>query len=101
MFVFSLVSASTFGFLLIVVTDPMMQLFSLVFVLAFPGVTIGLLGGALLRFVPTYIRAKALCISLMWCRCGAAVGAILVGSNIQDHCELFLLVKEVENIQLA
>ncbi|XP_036673732.3 synaptic vesicle glycoprotein 2B isoform X1 [Drosophila suzukii] len=91
MFVFSLVSASTFGFLLIVVTDPMMQLFSLVFVLAFPGVTIGLLGGALLRFVPTYIRAKALCISLMWCRCGAAVGAILVGSNIQDHCELFLL----------
>ncbi|KAI8044693.1 hypothetical protein M5D96_000864 [Drosophila gunungcola] len=90
-FVFSLVAASTGGFLLIFVTNYTFQLFSLVFLIAFPGVTVGLLGGSLLGFVPTYIRGKALCISLMWCRCGAAIGAILVGSNIQDSCELILL----------
>ncbi|XP_017111140.1 uncharacterized protein LOC108135082 isoform X2 [Drosophila elegans] len=91
MFVFSLVAASTCGFLLIFVTNYTIQLFSLVFLVAFPGVTVGLLGGSLLGFVPTYIRGKALCISLMWGRCGAAVGTILVGSSIQDNCELFLL----------
>ncbi|XP_043651305.1 synaptic vesicle glycoprotein 2A isoform X2 [Drosophila teissieri] len=91
MFVFSLVASSTFGFLLLFVTNYTMQLFSLVFLIAFPGIIIGLLGGSLLVFVPTYLRGKALCISLMWCRCGAAVGAMLVGSKIQYNCELFLL----------
>uniref|UniRef100_A0A6P4ERL3 Synaptic vesicle glycoprotein 2A isoform X1 n=2 Tax=Drosophila rhopaloa TaxID=1041015 RepID=A0A6P4ERL3_DRORH len=91
MFVFSLVASSTFGFLLIFVTNYTLQLFSLVFLIAFPGIIVGLLGGSLLGFVPTYMRAKALCISLMWCRCGAAIGAIVVGSSIQDNCELFLL----------
>ncbi|EDW44839.1 GM15418 [Drosophila sechellia] len=91
MFVFSLVASSTFGFLLIFSTNHMLQLFSLVFLIAFPGIIIGLLGGSLLVFVPTYLRGKALCISLMWCRCGAAFGAMLVGSKIQYNCELSLL----------
>ncbi|XP_017039647.1 synaptic vesicle glycoprotein 2B [Drosophila ficusphila] len=91
MFVFSLLASSTFGFLLIFVTNAMLQLFSLVFLLSFPGVIVGLIGGSLLGFVPTYLRAKAFCISLMWARFGAAVGTIIIGFTIHDHCELFLL----------
>ncbi|XP_041675430.1 synaptic vesicle glycoprotein 2C-like [Drosophila eugracilis] len=91
MFVFSLVASTTFGILLIFVTNTWIQLFSLVFLLSFPGVIVGLLGGSLLGFVPTFMRAKAMCIVLMWCRCGAAVGAVLVGFNMQFSCEMFLL----------
>lgn len=91
MFSVSLVASSTCGFMLIFVTNRWVQLFSLVFLLAIPGVVVSLLGGALCLFVPTYIRGKALCISLMWCRCGAAIGTILVGSGIHNRCEIFLI----------
>ncbi|TDG38912.1 hypothetical protein AWZ03_014666 [Drosophila navojoa] len=52
----------------------------------------GLLGGALLEFVPTYLRAKALCISLMWCRWGAVVGTTIVGIYVEKSCEMTILV---------
>ncbi|KAH8369009.1 hypothetical protein KR200_007079, partial [Drosophila serrata] len=90
-FVVSMLTSSTCGFLLIFVTDPWVQLFSLVFFLALPGVVISLMGGALCLFVPTHIRAKALCISLMWCRCGAAMGTILTGSGFHNNCEISLI----------
>ncbi|EDW28046.1 GL27291 [Drosophila persimilis] len=91
----SLVIASTCGFAIIFVSNHFIQLFSLIFLVSFPGLIISLMGGALLEFVPTYIRAKALCISLMWCRWGAAVGATIVGSSIEKHCEITLLAMAI------
>ncbi|XP_068155547.1 synaptic vesicle glycoprotein 2A [Drosophila tropicalis] len=91
MFIVALVMSSTCGFSLIFVTNHWVQLFSFIFFIALPGVLISLLGGALLEYVPTYVRAKALCISLMWCRCGAVVGAMMVGAYVDTHCEITLL----------
>ncbi|KAH8289020.1 hypothetical protein KR054_002903, partial [Drosophila jambulina] len=90
-FVVSMLTSSTCGFLLIVVTDRWVQLFALVFFLAIPGVVVSLMGGALCLFVPTQFRAKALCISLMWCRCGAAMGTILTGAGFHNNCEISLI----------
>ncbi|XP_034664944.1 synaptic vesicle glycoprotein 2B [Drosophila subobscura] len=93
--VISLLIASTCGFALIFVANHHVQLFCLVFLVSLPGLIISLMGGALLEFVPTYIRAKALCISLMWCRWGAVVGTTIVGSNIEEHCEITLLAMAI------
>ncbi|XP_017026805.1 synaptic vesicle glycoprotein 2B isoform X2 [Drosophila kikkawai] len=91
MFVVSMLISSLCGFLLIFVKDRWVQLFSLVFFLAIPGAVVSLLGGALCLFVPTHLRGKALCISLMWCRCGAALGSILTGSGFHNNCEISLI----------
>ncbi|KAH8383336.1 hypothetical protein KR009_008053, partial [Drosophila setifemur] len=91
-FVTAMVVSATSGFILVRATDPWLQLFSLIFLLGLPGAIVGLLGGALLENVPTYIRAKAMCICLMWCRCGAVVGTVLFGLFIHRNCELFLLL---------
>lgn len=92
MFIAALLISSFSGFVLIFVTGRWLQLFSFVFFIALPGVLVSLLGGALLEFVPTYLRAKALCISLMWGRCGAVVGTIIVGIYVEKSCELTILV---------
>jgi len=92
MFIAALVISSSCGFALILVTGRWLQLFSFVLFIALPGVVISLLGGALLEFVPTYLRAKALCISLMWCRWGAVVGTTIVGIFIENSCEMTILV---------
>ncbi|KAH8355267.1 hypothetical protein KR093_009894 [Drosophila rubida] len=92
MFIAALVLSSSCGFALIFVTDHWLQLFGFVLFIALPGVVISLLGGALLEFVPTYLRAKALCISLMWCRWGAVVGTTIVGIYVEKSCEMTILV---------
>lgn len=91
MFIAALLISSSCGFFLIFVTHRLVQLFSFILFIALPGVVISLLGGALLEFVPTYLRAKALCISLMWCRCGAVVGSVVVGIFIEKSCEMTIL----------
>ncbi|KAH8247091.1 hypothetical protein KR032_009195, partial [Drosophila birchii] len=91
-FVVSMLASSTCGFLLIFVTYRWVQLFLLVMFLAIPGVLVSLMGGALCLFVPTHLRGKALCISLMWGRCGAAIGTILTGSAIHNNCEISMIV---------
>ncbi|XP_017966239.1 synaptic vesicle 2-related protein isoform X2 [Drosophila navojoa] len=92
MFIAALVISSSCGFALIFVTDRWLQLFCFVLFISLPGVVISLLGGALLEFVPTYLRAKALCISLMWCRWGAVVGTTIVGIYVEKSCEMTILV---------
>ncbi|KAL7726085.1 hypothetical protein ACLKA6_010132 [Drosophila palustris] len=92
MFIAALVISSSCGFALIFVTGRWLQLFSFVLFIALPGVVISLLGGALLEFVPTFLRAKALCISLMWCRWGAVVGTTIVGIYVEKSCEMTILV---------
>ncbi|XP_030370047.1 synaptic vesicle glycoprotein 2C [Scaptodrosophila lebanonensis] len=93
LFIAALVISSTCGFSMIFVTQPTLQLFCFVFFIAFPGVVVSLLGGALLEFVPTQLRGKALCISLMWCRWGAVVGTTFIGINVESHCEVtFMLI---------
>ncbi|XP_064548213.1 synaptic vesicle glycoprotein 2C [Drosophila montana] len=92
LFIAALVISSSCGFALIFVTGRWLQLFAFDLFIALPGVVISLLGGALLQFVPTYLRAKALCISLMWCRWGAVVGTTIVGIYIEKSCEMTILV---------
>ncbi|XP_030560281.1 synaptic vesicle glycoprotein 2A-like isoform X1 [Drosophila novamexicana] len=92
LFIAALVISSSCGFALIFVTGRWVQLFAFVLFIALPGVVISLLGGALLQFVPTHMRAKALCISLMWCRWGAVVGTTIVGIYIEESCEMTILV---------
>ncbi|ALC40992.1 CG12783 [Drosophila busckii] len=91
-FIAALIISSSCGFALIFITGHWLQLFCFILFIALPGVVISLLGGALLEFVPTYLRAKALCISLMWCRCGAAMGTTLVGIYIEKNCEMTILL---------
>ncbi|EDV42338.2 uncharacterized protein Dana_GF17931 [Drosophila ananassae] len=91
-FVVFLSAASTFGFILIFSTHFWVQLFSYILLLSLPLVVMTLLGGSLLGNVPTHLRAKAVCICLMWSRFGAIVGAISTGLFIHLHCEPFLLL---------
>ncbi|XP_043067576.1 putative transporter SVOPL [Drosophila bipectinata] len=87
-----LLGASTCGFILIVSMNFWVQLISYILLLSLPMVVMGLLGSALLRTIPTYLRAKAMCICLMWSRVGAIVGAIATGNFIHVQCEPFILM---------
>ncbi|KAH8236797.1 hypothetical protein KR026_011099, partial [Drosophila bipectinata] len=91
-FIVSILITSTSGCLLIFVLTSWLQLVTCILLLGLPGVVLSLLGGALLEDVPTYLRAKAMCICLMWARCGAVVGTITTGMFIHHYCAQYLLL---------
>ncbi|KAH8306306.1 hypothetical protein KR018_007387, partial [Drosophila ironensis] len=86
------------GFLLLFIRGNLPQLLALIFLLSPPLVINAILGGALLANVPTYLRAKAMCICLMWARVGAVVGTILTGLYIHIFCERLLLMISILTI---
>lgn len=91
-FIIALLISATSGFILIFAINPWLQLLTCILFLSLPGVIISLLGGALLEDVPTYLRGRAMCICLMWARCGAVVGTTLTGYFFDSYCEAFLMV---------
>ncbi|KAH8332126.1 hypothetical protein KR074_009088, partial [Drosophila pseudoananassae] len=91
-FMVSILITSTSGCLLVFVVDTWLQVVTCILLLGLPGVVLSLLGGALLEDVPTYLRAKAMCICLMWARCGAVVGTITTGMFIHQYCAQYLLL---------
>ncbi|KAH8330997.1 hypothetical protein KR067_010046 [Drosophila pandora] len=90
-FIIALLICATSGFILIFATNPWVQLLACILFLSIPGVIISLLGGALLENVPTFLRGRAMCICLMWARCGAVVGTTVTAYFFETYCEAFLL----------
>lgn len=91
-FIIGILITSTSGCLLVIVTGRWVQLLTCIFLLGTPGVILSVLGGALLQDVPTYLRAKAMCICLMWARFGAVVGTIATGIFIHQYCAQYLFL---------
>nr|XP_014085866.1 synaptic vesicle glycoprotein 2A isoform X2 [Bactrocera oleae] len=74
-----------------VTSSPLIPL-TFILYLSIPAVMTNLMNSAVLEFIPTYVRGKAVCICLIFGRFGAVFGTTIMAQLIESFCfEAFML----------